>query len=114
LLLVGTSSKVAARKKINMAFGYRTNMSMKNEDTWKFAHKHCGKTWWIVGWVLLPVSIAAMFFVLGKDVDTVGLFGGILCAVQVIFLVGSIIPTERALRKHFDKNGNRKPDTSPL
>ena len=28
---------------INVAFGYRTTMSMKNKDTWEFAHKYCGK-----------------------------------------------------------------------
>ena len=27
-----------APKNINYLFGYRTEMSMKNEDTWKFAH----------------------------------------------------------------------------
>ena len=29
-------------KKINGIVGYRTKMSMKNMDTWKFAHKHAG------------------------------------------------------------------------
>ena len=28
-----------APKNINMVFGYRTVMSMKNRDTWEFAHK---------------------------------------------------------------------------
>ena len=31
-----------APKEINSVFGYRTSMSMKNKDTWKFAHKYCG------------------------------------------------------------------------
>ena len=25
------------------SIGYRTSMSMKNKDTWEFAHKYCGK-----------------------------------------------------------------------
>ena len=33
-------------KSINGIVGYRTNRSMKNMDTWKFAHKYCGKLWW--------------------------------------------------------------------
>lgn len=33
---------------------------------------------------------------------------GILCVIQLIPLVASIIPTEIALRKTFDKNGNRR------
>ena len=28
---------------INAAFGYRSMMSMKNRDTWEFAHKYCGR-----------------------------------------------------------------------
>ena len=34
-----------APKEINSVFGYRTSMSMKNKDTWEFAHKYCGNTW---------------------------------------------------------------------
>lgn len=93
-------------KTINSVYGYRTAMSMKNQNTWEFAHKYCGKLWYIGGLVLLPVTIAGMFLVLGKGEDTVGAVGGILCAVQMIPLIGSIFPTERALRKRFDKQGN--------
>ena len=30
---------------INIVFGYRTSMSMKNQEPWKFAHEYCGKLW---------------------------------------------------------------------
>lgn len=83
-------------------------MSMKNKDTWDYAHKFCGRLWYTAGLVMLPVTFIAMLFVLGKDEDAVGSFGGIICFIQMIPLVGSIIPTEIALRKHFDKNGIRK------
>ena len=53
-----------APKEINMAFGYRTRMSMKNKETWEFAHHHCGKIWTIVGWILLLVSCITMLFAL--------------------------------------------------
>lgn len=95
-------------KEINSVFGYRTSMSMKNKDTWDFAHKYCGKIWYVSGLILLPLSLIAMFFVLGKDADSVGNFGGIVCIVQVIPLVGSILPTELALRKAFDAYGQRR------
>ena len=36
-----------APKEINEVFGYRTPMSMKNKDTWEFAHKYCGKIWYL-------------------------------------------------------------------
>jgi len=81
---------------------------MINEDTWGFAHRHIGRTWVISGLILLPVSVAAMLFLLGKDADTVGKFGEIITYVQCGLLILSLIPTEVALRKTFDKNGKRK------
>lgn len=97
-----------APKKINAVFGYRMTMSMKNRDTWEFAHRYCGKIWYICGLILLPLSIVLMFFVIGQSKDTIGNLGGIICAVQLISLIGSIFPTEKALKKNFDKNGNRR------
>ena len=32
-------------KEINGLVGYRTTMSKKNKNTWKFAHEYCGKLW---------------------------------------------------------------------
>ena len=55
----------------------------------------------------MPTGIADAF---GKSVGTVGTVGGIVCGVQLAVLIGSIFPTERALRKNFDKEGNRRRD----
>ncbi len=96
-----------APKNINILFGYRTTMSMKNEDTWTFAHKYCGKIWFISGLVMLPLSVAVMLFVVGGSEDVVGTVGAILCNIQIIFIIVSIFFTEKALKKTFDKNGNK-------
>lgn len=97
-----------APQSINYVFGYRTSMSMKNNDTWVFAHHYCGKLWLRWGKILLPVSILAMCFLIGKDIDTISKVGAIICFLQMIPLIGVIIPTERALRRTFDKNGKTK------
>ena len=97
-----------APKNINAAFGYRTAMSMKNKDTWEFAHKYCGKLWFKCGLILLPLSVAPVLFVRSKDTTTVGNVGLIVAAVQLIPLIGSIFPTEAALKKTFDQNGMRR------
>ena len=49
-----------------------------------------------------------MLLVIGKNEDCVGSIGGIICGVQLIPLIGSILPTEIALKKNFDKNGTRR------
>lgn len=97
-----------APKEINAVFGYRTSMSMKNKDTWNFAHKYCGKIWHVCGLFMLPFSMIVMVMVIGKGKDIVETAGGILVGIQMIPLIASIFLTERALKKTFDKNGNRR------
>ena len=97
-----------APQNISYTFGYRTTMSMKNEDTWQFAHKYCGKLWFRCGFMLLPLSIIPLLFVVGKEIDTIAKIGTVICFVQIVPFAGSIIPTEIALRKSFDKSGQRK------
>ncbi|MFR8228887.1 MAG: SdpI family protein [Anaeromassilibacillus sp.] len=97
-----------APKTINGVFGYRTSMSMKNKETWEFAHKYCGKIWYICGLSALPITVIFMLLVIGKNVETVGTVGGIIMGIQLVPLIDSIFPTEIALRKNFDKNGKRR------
>jgi uncharacterized membrane protein len=98
-------------KKINDLYGYRTSMSMKNSDTWLFAHNHCGKLWCISGFVMLALTVIAMsvmLWLLGAKTDTVGLYGGIVCGIQLIAIFIPLIFTEKALKMNFDKDGNRR------
>ena len=94
--------------KINSLYGYRSSRSMKNKDTWQFAHRYCGKIWKIGGWILLPVSALTMIGTVGKSEDCIGTVGLLICAVQIAALIGSIILTEKALHSTFDSNGNRR------
>ena len=95
-------------KNIGFGFGYRTSMSMKNKDTWQFAHRYIGKLWYRIGWILIPATVLHFFFSIGKDRESVGNFALILNIVQMLCLVAPIFPTERALKDTFDRNGFRK------
>ena len=97
--------KIARSK---FAFGYRTVMSMRNEETWEYAHRFFGKLWFRFGIAVGLISIIVLFFFIGKDKDTVGFAGMIICYVQLIAMLLPVIPTELALRRRFDKYGNRK------
>ena len=97
-----------APKEINAIFGYRTSMSMKNRETWEFAHHYFGKRWFFLGIFLLPVTILLMLPVLGKAEDTVGFYGAFISIIQCVVMLLPIVSTERSLRKHFDKDGRRK------
>lgn len=95
-------------KDINALFGYRTSMSMKNAETWEFAHNFCGRIWFVGGLIMLPLSIIPLLFFIGGDEDTVSAVGSIVAFVQMIPLIGAIFPTEAALKKNFDENGKRR------
>ena len=44
-------------KNINGLVGYRTTLSMKNMDTWRFANEHCGRLWYKMGVFMLVFSV---------------------------------------------------------
>ncbi len=97
-----------APKKINKIIGYRTNRSMKNEDTWEFAHNYCGKLWWIMGWIILCISAVVLIPFYNSTYSTIGIAVVISVAVQCVILVTTIIPTEIALKKTFFDDGTRR------
>ena len=92
-------------KSINSFYGYRTKRSMKNQDTWDFAHHVCGKIWLVCGLVSLPFSLVPVWLAVYKSKDVVSLTGLIVLGLQVVLLLVSLIPVERALKNHFDEFG---------
>ena len=108
MILLGRQYLHHAPGKINFLSGYRTSMSMKNPDTWAFAHHAIGKIWLIFGAVLLPVSAGLMLFVFGHGAGTVGTMGGVLVGLQLVLMAGSMLPVERGLKRTFDENGLRR------
>lgn len=105
---IGKSFQKAAPKDINPIYGYRTAMSMKNRDTWEFAHRHCGRLWFKLGLILLPVNLIPMLLVIWQSEDVVGNVGTVLCIINLVVIIASIFPTEAALKRTFDQDGNRK------
>lgn len=93
-------------KTINGIYGYRTPRSKKNQDTWNFAHLYCGKLWWKIGWIMLPLSVIGMLPAIGKNDTIVGEVGTVVIIAECIALVVPIFFVERALGKKFDKDGN--------
>lgn len=95
-------------KDINYIFGYRTTRSMKNEDTWRFAHVYCGRLWWRIGLIMLIPTVLVHIPFYNSSKDTIGIVATIVMTVQLIVLIASIFPTEIALKKTFNDDGTRK------
>ena len=94
-------------KEINGVIGYRTTRSRKNINTWKFAHDYCGRLWFKAGVALLiPTIIAQIPFAKSSD-NTIGWVTIVIEMIQLVVLIGSIFPVEKALKENFDDNGNK-------
>jgi uncharacterized membrane protein len=104
-IVFGLFTRIGLPKKVNWWIGYRTSMACKNQNTWVFAHKHAGKLWIILGFVLLILSVVAWIF---TDSEAFEMWPVMVMIVQVVLVVLALIPTEIALRKKFDKNGERR------
>ena len=106
----------AQRVKVNKWNGYRTKMSKKNQETWIFAHNYWGNLLIPFGFILIPLSIGTAILVEHSTfapMDTEPWFGGLVTGtislvVQLIIFCILIIPTEMALKKEFDENGERR------
>jgi hypothetical protein len=83
-------------------------MSIKNDDTWRFAHEYCGRLWLIIGLVLFAVTTVFLVLSMNMDPETVGFISGILMMIYVVPLLASVAATEKALKKTFDSRGRRK------
>lgn len=108
MIVVGRMTWKHCPKNINSLIGYRTTRSMKNMDTWKFAHEYCGKLWWKLGWLIMILT-ALMYIPLYQGNDNkIGIAGTVLITIQCTVLIISIYPTEKALKEHFNDDGTRK------
>ena len=108
IILFGSMFMKSAPKKINYIFGYRTDMSMKNRNTWEYAHKYIGRLWFRLGFLLIPITVIPLLFVIGNSENVVGTVGLIVSFINTVVLIVPIFFTEKALNRAFDKDGNRK------
>lgn len=92
--------------KINPISGYSTKRSMKNMDTWKFAHNYCGRLCWKAGWILAILTALVQLPFTNSSVDEIGFFSLVIISVQAVTLLLSIILTENALKKIFNDDGS--------
>ena len=108
MLFFGRRFQTKPPKSINSLYGYRTSRSMKNQQTWDYAHRLCGRIWLRTGAVLLPVSLLAMLAVLGRASGAVGTWCAMVTAVQVVVILFTLPLVERGLKQKFDREGKER------
>lgn len=104
LLLGGGLMSRNRLRRINALVGYRTQRSMQNDETWRFANRRCGKYFLILGGVTLALAVAGQLALLHAREKALTFFTlGLMCAELVLIFV-CIGRTERALKRNFPGN----------
>lgn len=78
----------------------------EKEEVWRFAQHHLARTWLILGGPLLALSVGALLLVIRQRSSVIFTVGIILNGFQTLVLFSSSLPTQRAMRRHFDGEGN--------
>ena len=106
MIFFGRTMKDHPPKTINAAYGYRTSMSMINQDTWDYAQAACAKRWREWGRVLALITLVVLIVALRRPAfaDVLGFY----TAFETAFLLASVAATEMDLRRTFDREGRRK------
>ena len=81
---------------------------MINMDTWKFAHEYAGKLWWKAGFGQLGPTLLLHIPFYGARDNSLGILSIIITVIQLLFLIGSILSTEKALKCNFNQDGTRQ------
>lgn len=106
MALVGLIMHKFPPKKINSLYGYRTNSSMKNQQTWDEANRYSAKLMMWIGFILSIAGVAITLLVGSLVTDkstTSGLMAGITIASAILPAVILIAQTESHLDKTFNK-----------
>ena len=98
------NSKIGIKK----IFGYKTVMMMKNMDTENLLIISVCTYYFLVGLIVMPISIIVIIFVIFDTIGTVALIGGMILTLQGLLSAGAPLVVEIAFRKIFDKNGLRR------
>ena len=108
MVICGMSYTKRGPKKITRLQGYRSKMSMKNRDTWDFAHKNLGDFWFKLGAPLLAVTSVVSLLVFRESTKQITTWCGVIFVIQLVIMVLPVFYTEKALKENFDENGKWK------
>ena len=95
-------SQIIRPSRTNRIVGYRTPLSMKNQDTWDYGNTISRKYALVFMLLCIVFHLGASMVISGDELLKVSLI------LLVISLLSIVIFTEISLRAQFDVNGNRK------
>lgn len=109
ILFAGQAMTRMTPDKPNPFIGYRTALSMRNEDTWYFANRDCGQKFRKSAvWLCVASAAVILFAGSAASVDMLSALVMIVVAAQCVWLVVVVSLVQRDLRRTFNDDGTRK------
>lgn len=108
MLFGGYMMKTCPPRSISRWVGFRTALSMKNADTWAFAHACCGRVWWKAGWISLALSVLGQLPFAKAGEETLETLALVMVLAQSLVLLGTVVYVQRKLKRTFDESGQRR------
>ncbi len=105
MVICGMTYTKRGPKRISRLSGYRTKMSMKNRETWDFAHKYLGDLWFKIGVPLLAVTSVMSLIIFRESDEKIMGWSMVVIVIQLVLMLIPIHFTEKALKANFDENG---------
>ncbi len=87
----------------NAILSYRSELALKNDDTWVFAHDHICKLWMRIGFISLVLTLILMCVF----VDSYTNFVLWLLMGQMVFFCACVFFVDSIMKAVFDEDGNR-------
>ena len=108
MVICGMTYTKRAPKRINRFHGYRSKRSMKNRETWEFAHKYIGDLWFKLGAPLLAVTSVVSLVIFRESDEKILFWCYVVVILQMVIMITPAYFTEKALKASFDENGKWK------
>lgn len=106
-LAFGLIPKIVRPKKINSWYGYRTPISMINQETWDEGNRYSSNQYIIAGIVLIIIGKISYAFIANKPYLV-----PLIAFVPVLSV--TVFTTEKHLKKIFDSNGDKISNSGEL
>lgn len=108
IISIGSYTRKSVPKEINSFLGYRTKLSMRNQDTWEFANLLFGRLAFKWGWIMVVITGIVMLLVFFRSQEVITYVGLTVIALQVIPPLAIIPVVEKALKDNFNSDGIRR------
>ena len=104
LFFIGVLLNRFSPKKINAFYGYRTQLSIKNQATWDEGNKYSSKLMMLFSLLFLVIEVSAIAFLGTKSAVLIPFFLVTLIVISIII----IVKTERHLQSFIKENDSQR------